>query len=137
MKSFIIIPMSKVEISKQVYAAINENRVSDVLKFFDANVVRIEDFSSPGTHRGQTEVQKLFSQARSTWAEGLCEPVGFITADDKIIVLVHVRVRFKDRTEWIDGRLADVFSFKNEKVVEMRAFSETQNALLWAGIAHK
>jgi ketosteroid isomerase-like protein len=130
-------PMNKVEISRQVYAAINENRISDVLKYFDADVVRIEDFSSPGTHRGHTEVLKHLSQARSTWAEGRCEPVGFIAAGDKMIVLVHVRVRLKDRTEWVDGRLADVFSFRDTKVVEMRAFAETQNALLWSGLAHQ
>jgi hypothetical protein len=100
-----MILMKKVEITRQVYAAINENRVSDALKFFDTDIVRIEDFSSPGMHRGHQEVLKHLSQARSTWAEGLCEPVGLVSAGDKIIVLVHVRVQLKDSTAWIDGRL--------------------------------
>ena len=52
---------------------------------------------------------------------------------DKIVVCLHVRVRLKDQTEWIDGRFADVFTFRDGKAIHYRSFAETQEALEWAG----
>jgi hypothetical protein len=48
------------------------------------------------------------SQSYADWAEGRSDPERFIIAGDKIIVFVHAQERFKDSTEWLDRRLADV-----------------------------
>ena len=74
------------------------------------------------------------SQSRANWPEGNSEPERFIVAGDKIIVFVHVRVRLKDSTEWHERRLADVFTFRNGKAVQMRAFADRRQALEWAGV---
>ena len=74
------------------------------------------------------------SQARGTWAEGSCEPERFLVAGDKIIVFVYVRVRLKHETEWREGRLADVYTFRNGKAIEMRSFADRRQALEWAGV---
>ena len=57
-------------------------------------------------------MEAQLSQGRSTWAEGGCEPEQFIVAGDKIVVLLHVRVRLKNKSEWIDARIADGFTFR-------------------------
>jgi uncharacterized protein len=49
-------------------------------------------------------------------------------------VFVHVRVRRKDNTEWIDARLADVYTFRNGKAIQMRHFPDRRQALEWAGV---
>lgn len=128
---------AEIEIVKQIYAAINQNRLLDVQNLFDRDIVRIEPegFPSAGTYRGHSEVMNHISQGRGTWAEGACQPEGFIAAGDKIIVLLHVRVRLKDRTSWSEGRFSDVFTFRDKKILEMRSFGETHDALLWAGVA--
>ncbi len=46
----------------------------------------------------------------------------------------HVRARLKDSTEWQETRLADVFTFRNGKAVQMRAFADRRQALAWAGV---
>ncbi len=45
-----------------------------------------------------------------------------------------MRVRLKDHTDWVDGRIADVFTFRNGKAIEFRTFADEQQALEWAGL---
>jgi len=37
-------------------------------------------------------------------------------------------------TEWIDGRFADGFEFRNGKITVYRSFAERADALKWADI---
>ncbi len=127
---------AETETLKEVYAAINRNDIPAVLKSFDPQIERIETWAFPsgGVYRGHAEVKAHLSQGRETWAEGSCEPERFIVAGDKIIVFLFVRVRLKNRSEWIEGRIADVFTFRHGKVIQMRSFVERQQALDWTGI---
>ncbi|MFM9905202.1 MAG: nuclear transport factor 2 family protein [Pyrinomonadaceae bacterium] len=78
-------------------------------------------------------VKAHVAQGRSTWAEGACEPERFVTARDKVVVSCHVRVRLKDQTDWLEGRTADVFTFRDGKVIEFRTFAEENDALEFVG----
>ena len=74
--------------------------------------------------------------------EGLSDPVSgvhsepgkFIPVGDRIAVFVHARVRAKDSEVWQDVRLADVYTFRKGKAVQMRAFADRQEALRWVGM---
>lgn len=126
---------AEIETVKEIYAAINRNDVPAAIKYFDPQIERIEPtgFPSADTYRGHAEVVAHISTARNSWAEGTCEPERFIVVGDKIVVFVHVRVRLKDHTEWIDARFADGYTFRNGKAIQMRSFGERQEALEWAG----
>ena len=121
---------------REAYAALNRNDIPAMVQVFDPQIERIEPagFPGSGTYRGLAAVQEHFSRARETWAEGSCEPEEFIVAGDKIIVFVYVRVRLKQETEWREGRLADVFTFRHGKAIEFRTFAEREQALVWAGV---
>ncbi len=123
------------EALRELYAALNRGDVSAIVNIFDPQIEWLEFIEQPtgGTYRGLASVQAHFSQARGTWAEGRCEPERFIVAGDKIVALVHVRVRLKHETEWREGRLADVYTFRNGKVVQGRVFLDRRQALEWAG----
>ena len=123
------------EALKKTYAALNRNDIPGFVELFDDAMEWIEFAESPGggTYHGKDAVQAHAAQARDTWVEGSCEPEKFIVADDKIIVFVHVRVRLKDEIEWREGRIADVYTFRNGKVIHMRNFLERAQALEWAG----
>jgi hypothetical protein len=45
-----------------------------------------------------------------------------------------VLVRLKDQTDWIEGRTADVFTFRNGKAIEFRTFADEQQGLQYAGV---
>lgn len=123
----------EIETVKKIYAALNRNDVTSYLEHFDANVDRFESFGS--RHRGLEGLKDNFKQGRNTWAEGGCEPEKFIVAGNKVVVFVHVRVRQKEKTEWIDGHVTDVFTFRNERVIEFYSFADRNEALLWAGVS--
>lgn len=90
-------------------------------------------YPGAGRHRGHAEVMANISKGRNTLAEGSCKLERLIVAGDKIVVLVRARVRPKDNADWIDGRFADVYTFRNGNAIQMRSFGERQEALEWAG----
>jgi len=45
-----------------------------------------------------------------------------------------VLVRLKDKTDWIDGHIVDVFTWRNDKAIQFRTFAEEKEALEWAGV---
>jgi uncharacterized protein len=53
---------------------------------------------------------------------------------DKVVVYLHAWVRLKDSNEWVGGRFADGFVFRNGKTIQYRTFWERAQALEWAGI---
>lgn len=127
---------TNVEVLEQFFAAINRNDIPATIKDFDPEIVRVEPegFPTSGTYRGIAEVQEHVRRGRGSWAEGTCEPEKFLENGDKVVVYVHVRVRLKDSTEWIDARFADGFVIRNHKIIEYRTFAERGAALRWAGI---
>lgn len=125
-----------IEALKDLYAAINRNDLEATLRHLDPSIERIEPAGYPagGTHRGHAEVLAHFAKGRAHWAEGSCDPEEFVVAGGKIVVFLHVRVRMKDRTDWIEGRFADGFEFRDGRAVLWRTFDERSEALEWAGV---
>lgn len=127
---------ANVETVKAFYAALNRNDIPAILKLIDPQIERIEfeGLPSEGNYRGYAEFKEHVSKARETWAEGGCEPERLVSLGDKVIAFVYVRVRLKNKSEWNEGRVADVFTLQNNKITQMRTFAETQQALDWLGI---
>jgi uncharacterized protein len=126
---------AEIEALKKAYAAFNRNDIAATVEAMDSQIEWTEpaEFPGGGTYHGHLGVQAYLSQSRGNWAEGSSQPERFIVAGDKIIVFVHARVRLKDSSEWHETRLADVFTFRNGKAIQMRAFADRQQALVWAG----
>jgi ketosteroid isomerase-like protein len=127
---------TEAEALREAYAALNRNDIPAVVRAFDPEIEWTEPVEYPtgGTYHGLAEVTAHLSQSRETWAEGSCEPEQLIVAGDKIIVFAHVRARLKHETEWREGRIADVYTFRNGKAVQMRHFPDRRQALEWAGV---
>ena len=124
------------EALEQFFDAINRNDMQAVTQDFDADILRVEPegYATAGTYRGIADVQAHIMKGRGTWAEGTCKPEKFLMNGDKVVVYLHAWVRLKDATEWIGGRFADGFVFRDGKIVEYRTFWERAQALEWAGI---
>lgn len=73
-------------------------------------------------------------QSRAGWAEGSSEPERFISAGNRIIVFVYARFRKQGSNEWQEVRLADVYTVRAGKIVQMNAFRDREQALKWAGV---
>ncbi len=125
---------NEMEMVRQLYRALNHNEIPDIVKLLDPQILRVEfeGTSMAGTFRGLDEVRTHFIKGRATWAEGACEPEKMVAVGNKVIVSVHVRVRLKDKTEWLEGRVTDVFAFGNGKIIEFRSFEKSEDAMKWA-----
>jgi ketosteroid isomerase-like protein len=118
------------------YRAVNRNDMDAITRDFDPDIVRIEPegFPTAGTYRGIARVREHVAQGRGTWAEGICEPEKFIENGDKVVAYLHARVRLNGASDWVGGRFADGFVFRDGKIVEYRSFGERGDALEWAGV---
>jgi uncharacterized protein len=121
---------------RAAYQAFNRGDIDAAVEAFDAQIEWTEpvEFPGGGTYHGRDEVKRYLTQSRAAWAEASSEPERFITAGNRIVVLVHARVRSKGSKQWQDVRLADVYTVRGGKVIEMRAFADRQEALRWAGV---
>lgn len=128
---------NEIESIRSAYAALNRGDIDRFVSDFAEDVERIEFEGSPseGKFRGIEAVKAHVVEGRSTWAEGACEPERFTVVGDSIVVSVHVHVRLKDQTEWIDGHTADVFTFRDGKVIRFHTFFDERKALQFAGAA--
>lgn len=126
----------QIETVKNLYSALNRDDIPAVLALFSPEATRVETegFPPPGIYRGLAEIDAHFRQGRSTWAEGGCEPEKILVTGDRVVVLVRVKVRLKNRPDWIEGSTGDVFTFRGEKIIEFRTFMEHRKALEWAGV---
>ena len=127
---------TETEALEQFFDAINRNDMQAITRDFDPEIVRIEPegFPTAGTYRGIAQVQQHVTKGRGTWAEGTCDPEKYLQNGDKVVVYLHARVRLKGSTEWVGGRFADGFEFRNGKIVQYLSFGERAQALEWAGI---
>jgi ketosteroid isomerase-like protein len=127
---------TQTEAVKRFFAAINRNDMQAVVEDFDPEIVRIEPevFPNAGTYRGVNEVREHITKGRGTWADGTCEPERFFENGNKVVVYLRAWIRLKDSTEWIGGRFADAFVFRDGKIIRYLSFGERVDALQWAGI---
>jgi len=125
-----------IEALRRAYSAFNRNDIDATVEALDSRIEWTEpaDFPGGGTYHGHEGVKAYLTQSRAGWAEGSSQPEEFIVCGDKIIVFVHARVRPKGSDEWREVRLADVYTFRDSKAIQMRAFADRQEALAWVRV---
>lgn len=120
---------------RAAYAAFNRGDFDAAVAVLDPNIEWTEplEFPGGGTYHGREAVKRYLMQSRAGWAEGSSEPEQFVAAGDRIVVFVRACFRLKESNEWHEVRLADVYSVRRSKIVQMTAFVDRQHALSWAG----
>lgn len=119
---------------RAAYAAFNRGDIDAAVEAFDDRIEWSEpaEFPGGGMYYGREGVKRYLAQSRSAWAEAISEPEQFFPAGDRIVVFVHARVRPGNSDQWLDVQLADVYTFRAGKAIQMRAFADRQEALRWA-----
>lgn len=119
---------------RSAYAAFNRGDFDAAVAVLDPKVEWREplEFPGGGTYHGRKAVKQYLMQSRAGWAEGSSEPERFIMVGDRIIVFVRARFRPRESSEWHEVELADVYSVRKHKIVQMIAFADRQQALSWA-----
>jgi ketosteroid isomerase-like protein len=120
---------------RAAYAAFNRGDIDSAVEPLDAQIEWTEpaEFPGGGTYHGREGAKQYLEQSRAAWAEVISEPEQFIPVGNRIVVFVHAQVRPKNSNQWQEVRLADVYTIRNGKAIQMRAFADRQEALGWAG----
>jgi ketosteroid isomerase-like protein len=120
---------------RSAYAAFNRGDMDAAVESLDPQIEWTEpaEFPGGGTYHGRDGAKRYLTQSRTAWAEVISEPERFITAGNRIVVFVHARVKPQGGTDWQEVRLADVYTIRDGKAIQMRAFADRQEALRWAG----
>ncbi|MGA3091594.1 MAG: nuclear transport factor 2 family protein [Terriglobales bacterium] len=124
-----------ITVLREAYAAFNRGDIDFAVMALDEHIEWSEpaEFPGGGTYHGREGARRYLAQSRASLAEGTSEPVQFIPARNRIVVFVHAHVRPQGSRDWHDIDLADVYTIRDGKRVEMRAFADRQEALHWAG----
>jgi ketosteroid isomerase-like protein len=122
-------------ILRAAYAAFNRGDIAAAVAQLDQDIEWCEppEFPGGGTYHGRAGAHQYLAQSREAWADVHSEPEHFVAAGDRIVVFVHARVRAHGSDEWLEVRLADVYTFRDGRPVSMRAFADREDALRWAG----
>jgi ketosteroid isomerase-like protein len=121
---------------RAAYAAFNRGDIDAAVQILDPGVEWIEppEFPWGGTYHGVDGAKQYLAQSRAGAAQLISEPEQFIPAGNRIVVFVYARVLPKGSSTWQEVRLADVYTFQNGRVTNMRAFANRVDALSWAGV---
>jgi uncharacterized protein len=123
-------------ILRGAYEAFNRGDMDAAVSGLDPQIEWTEpaEFPGGGAYHGREEAKGYLAKSRAGWAEGSSEPERFITAGDRIVVFVHARIRLEGSNQWREVRLADVYTVRGGKIVQMRAFADRGEALRWVGL---
>ena len=86
------------------------------------------DFYAGGTYQGREGVIKYLTLSYESSDKVQSLPEEIIEIGDKIFVLVHFQAWPKGGGEMREGRIADVYTVRAGKIVQMQAYSNPEEA---------
>jgi ketosteroid isomerase-like protein len=104
----------------------------EALKYADPDIVwnPAEELSA----QGHDAVRASTERWKSEWDDYELIPEGFADVGDRVVVTVRFRARGRVSGIEVDGRLYDVFTLRDGKIVRMDQFTEQSEALESVGL---
>ena len=131
--------VENVEIVRRASERFNERGIAGAVtaELFADEVVFHEppEQPAPRSARGRAELRRLFGEFDAAWVEHKTEPQEFRALDDERVLVFSVEW-FKGRDGIaIDARAAAIFTVRDGKIVEWRAYWDRQSGLEAAGLS--
>jgi ketosteroid isomerase-like protein len=104
----------------------------EALMYVDPDIIwnPVEESSA----QGHDAVRASTARWKSEWDDYELIPEEFVDAGDRVVVTVRFRARGRGSGIEIDGRLYDVFTLRDNKIVRMDQFIEQSEALEAVGL---
>jgi ketosteroid isomerase-like protein len=99
----------------------------EALMYVDPDIVWNPAEESPS--QGHDAVRASTARWKSEWDDYELIPEEFVDAGDRVVATVRFRARGRGSGIEIDGRLYDVFTLRDNKIVRMDQFTEQSDAL--------
>jgi ketosteroid isomerase-like protein len=94
-----------------------------------------EDFYAGGTYRGRQGVTEYLTLSYEASEKVQSLPEEILEVGDKIFVLVHFQAWPKGGGQMREGRIADVYSVQDGKIVQIQAYSDPEEARKAVGLS--
>jgi ketosteroid isomerase-like protein len=128
---------ANVEIVKRALDAYNR-RDLEALRALNDPDVELDWSASPGVqagvYRGITAVLRVYTDSFDAWEEMLIEPDCLMDAGESVVVPNISRLRGREGIE-VSARSTIVFTVRDHKVIRVRLYQETEDALKAVGLA--
>lgn len=119
------------------YVAFNGGDLANAVQHLHPEIEWIEpdEFDAGGTYRGHEGVIEYLDRSRRTWEFIESFPERLVDIGKNVVVAV-VRTKGRSRAQQreVDRLIADVYTFEDMVVVQMRAFADPLEAFLALGV---
>ena len=117
-----------------LYAAYAEGRIDAVLREFDDNVTMtshapVDVFPYLGRKQGKAAVAETMNAAHASFEYLAYQPIFMVTEQEDAAVIVLARLRQRVSGRIIQLFIADFIKFQNDRVVELRQFMDSFDAV--------
>ncbi len=116
--------------------ALGDFRASADSDLYDPALVWVlsEEFPNPGEYRGLDATRRAFTEWLRAWSHWRIEAERYVDHGDRVVVLTHFHGRGRDSGALIDGRGADLWTFRDGRVVRQEVWLDRRKALEAAGL---
>jgi uncharacterized protein len=118
--------------------AFNSGEIEQVIAIADPSfeaVVPPELSAEPDTYRGHDGLRRYFESFQETMEEIRFEAERFIDAGEQVVTIVRLTARGRHTAIPVEQRIAQVWSMREGKAVQVRTFTTLERALAAVGPA--
>jgi ketosteroid isomerase-like protein len=124
-------PMDTATLLQAIYKAYRENRIADMLGYFDDDfryVVHLPDWAFPGGDkpRDKSETAATMEYLREAFDILSYDSGPIIATDDKATVQPHIRIRDKKTGKELETKLTHTWRISRGKAVELDERHDTE-----------
>jgi len=126
-----------VEIVRRAYRAYQSGGLEAAMEFFHPEVEweDLDALPDAGSYKGQEEFREAVSRFYAAWDDLSFTPEDFIDAGEAVVVAHRWRGTGKSSRTPIDTLTWNVFTLRDDKIIQRRAFQHREEALEAAGLS--
>ena len=126
-----------VEIVERAYRAYQSGGLEAAMEFFHPEVEweDLDALPDAGSYRGHEEFREAVSRFYAAWDDLSFTPEDFIDAGEAVVVAHRWRGTGKSSGTPIDTLTWNVFTLRDRKIIQRRAFQHREEALEAAGLS--
>jgi ketosteroid isomerase-like protein len=116
----------------------NPDAMADVVAVLDPSIEwhgTVGGLDEDSVARGYEEVARRFAESFEPWEQHLLEAERYIDAGHAVVVFWHEIARSRHTAQQLEMRTAAIYSLRDGRVVEARAYLDRAEALEAAGLS--
>jgi ketosteroid isomerase-like protein len=126
------------ELVRHIFEVFNTEDIDQIVTLIHSELVveiASEVSAEPDTYEGEEGMRRYFSSFRDVMEEIRFEPERLWDAGESVVVALRLTAKGRQTAIAVEQRSAGVWTFRDGKVISVRAYASPTEALLAAGVA--